>query len=236
MKKVSHFEFTGSFIKGYDRFNHLATLGLDHYWRRHTAKRVGRLLRESGGPTKVLDLACGTGDMAAAVCRQHTGVTVFGADPSMDMLRIAEQKRKRREWNRIFPICAVGELPFGRNSIQGITCAFGVRNFVYLEKDLRECIELLRPGGRLYLLDFFQPEHLLSNLFLVMYKKIVAPILGFVVTGQIQPYRYLMNSMYAFRTPAAMMALLQQLGCRPVEIKPFFFNLVHLVVAEKTNQ
>lgn len=232
MKPYTHFEFSGRFLKNYDRFNHLASMGLDRRWRRVTARRAAAFYRQRGWNAPVLDLACGTGDMAAAI-HQVLQAVVIGSDPSAEMLDLAATKKNRRGWSRFHPVRAVSRLPLADASVGAITCAFGVRNFVHLQQDMDECRRVLQPGGRIYLLDFYKPQNRFSHGLLQVYKKIIAPAVGALITGQAKPYRYLMESMYAFRSPQAMMEVLTAGGLQAVDIHPFFFGLVHLVVAEK---
>jgi demethylmenaquinone methyltransferase / 2-methoxy-6-polyprenyl-1,4-benzoquinol methylase len=232
-KRYSYFDFSGPFLKGYDRFNHVASAGLDTYWRYITARKLGRLLKKNQWRGRVLDLACGTGDMAAAVCRCSDTVQVFGSDPSADMLTLGMQKKRKAGWDRYQMIRAVHQLPFAENSLDAVTCAFGVRNFTQLQDDIHECFRLLRPGGRIYLLDFYRPKNRFTRKLLDLYSASIAPGIGFLLTGLTRPYRYLIASMYAFKTTEEMMSLLEEIGFRAVEVRPFFFHLVHVVVAEK---
>ncbi len=233
MKRYSYFDFSGPFLKGYDRFNHVASAGLDYYWRYVTARRVSGLLKKKQWPGRILDLACGTGDMAAAVCRRANTAQVFGSDPSTDMLALGRVKKRKADWARVHMVRAVHQLPFADNSLDAVTCAFGVRNFTQLEDDVRECYRLLRPGGRIYLLDFYRPGNRFTQKLLNLYSATIAPGIGFLLTGLTRPYRYLIASMYAFKTADEMMGLCQKIGFRAVEVRPFFFHLVHVVIAEK---
>jgi len=233
MSSFTHFDFAGPFLRRYDRFNHLASMGLDRYWRWFTARRVADWYQLHEWTCPVLDLACGTGDMAAALRRQAAKPAIFGSDPSAEMLELARQKKHRFGWSRLYVCRAVSRLPLRDASVGAITCAFGVRNFVRLREEMQECQRVLRPQGRMYLLDFYQPQNLFSHALLQLYKKVIAPLLGVALTGHAKPYDYLMASMYAFRTPAEMAELLKGIGMREAEIKSFFFGLVHLVIAEK---
>jgi demethylmenaquinone methyltransferase / 2-methoxy-6-polyprenyl-1,4-benzoquinol methylase len=235
-KRYSYFDFSGPFLKGYDRFNHVASAGLDYYWRYITARKLNRLLKKNKWPGRILDLACGTGDMAAAVCRRSATALVYGSDPSADMLGLGAQKKRKAERSRFHMIRAVHQLPFAANSLDAVTCAFGVRNFTQLQEDVRECFRLLRPGGRIYLLDFYRPKNRFTQKLLNLYSASIAPGIGFLLTGLTRPYRYLIASMYAFKTADEMMHLLEEIGFRAVEIRPFFFHLVHVVVAEKAKE
>jgi len=233
MKRYTYFDFSGPFLKHYDHFNHMASAGFDYYWRHSTAAKAADLYHQHRWSLPVLDLACGTGDMAAAIHRQIDSIVVIGSDPSADMLALAKEKKHRLDWRRFLPMRAVNQLPFRDASVGAITCAFGVRNFVHLAEDIQECRRVLRSGGRIYLLDFYKPQNRFSHSLLYIYKKFAAPLIGVALTGHAQPYRYLIASMYAFRTPEEMMTLLIKTGLRAVEIHAFFFGLVHLVIAEK---
>ncbi len=228
MVKYSHFVFKGAVVDAYDAFNHWASLGFDLIWRRKTA----RLLAENHGsrPAAVLDLACGSGDMAMAVKRANAAFNVVGSDPSAEMLMLFRQK-----FGRDHPACvqAVTFLPFDAGTFHAITCAFGFRNFVHLQKDLTMLVKLLKNGGRIYALDFYQPQNRFSRFLLSAYQRTVFPLLGFILSGQIRSYRYLYKSIHRFLTTAQFEKMLQVTGFKHVEKYPMFFGLVHLIVAEK---
>ncbi|HNW59515.1 MAG TPA: ubiquinone/menaquinone biosynthesis methyltransferase [bacterium] len=227
----SRFKFEGPFIKGYDAFNHVATFGLDLFWRRKTAAVVTQQMHPAAAGW-VLDLACGTGDMALAVARAAPGVQVIGSDPSATMY--SEGRDKFIAWNgRIALVRAVARLPFPDASFAAITCAFGVRNFVHLDEDMQESLRLLKPGGWIHVLEFFVPEHFLIAALLKTYNALVFPFLGFLLTGRIGPYRYLFNSIFTFRKVPDFVALLQNTGFGKVQVRRFFFGMVHLVSANK---
>jgi len=231
-RHYTRFKFEGTFTRGYDVFNHVATLGLDLFWRRKAAEQVSRDLNGTACPGAVLDLACGTGDMAAAVARAHPGVQVVGSDPSAAMLHYGREKFET--WNgRIAVVQAVSLLPFPDGVFSAITCAFGVRNFVALADDLQESLRLLRPGGRLNVLEFFIPGNLLIKAVLKSYNALLFPFLGFVLTGRVGPYRYLFNSIFTFRTVPDFCTLLEGAGFRDIRIRSFFFGMVHLVSGGK---
>lgn len=226
--RYTRFKFEGEFIKGYDAFNHLATLGLDLWWRRATARTMGRDLPAGGRNSAVLDLACGTGDMSLAVARVLPQAQVVGSDPSATML--AHGRKKVAPWApRVAAVRAVTRLPFADGSFAAITVAFGVRNFVQLAADMQEALRLLRQGGRLYVLEFFVPRNGLIAAVLRIYNALVFPFLGFLLTGRVAPYRYLFNSIFTFKSVPDFAALLQETGFADIRVRPFFFGMVHLV-------
>jgi demethylmenaquinone methyltransferase / 2-methoxy-6-polyprenyl-1,4-benzoquinol methylase len=224
-KNHTFFEFSGSMVKRYDLFNHLSTFGLDVLWRKKTALLLRNSLK-SKRPC-VLDLACGTGDMAIAV-QKYAGPAVVGVDPSMEMLRLFKHKNCS-----VPPIAAADDLPLRTNSFDAVTCAFGVRNFVRLEKNLIELRRLLVPEGRIYILDFFKPDTKFTGLFLYIYSKTVFQLLGFILNRKIAPYNYLYFSIVQFYTTGQFCRFLQKMDFRIFECRPLFFGVAHLIIAEK---
>jgi demethylmenaquinone methyltransferase/2-methoxy-6-polyprenyl-1,4-benzoquinol methylase len=225
--KYTFFEFSGSMVKRYDLFNHLSTFGLDALWRKKTAMLLKNSLNSK--QTYVLDLACGTGDMAIAIQKQ-TDAIVIGVDPSAEMLHLFKQKQRTSQ--KIQIVTAADDLPFKTNSFHAVTCAFGVRNFVRLEKNLMELRRLLVPNGKIYILDFFKPENNLLYFFLYIYSKTVLQLLGFILNRKIEPYNYLYFSIVRFYTTGNFCKLIQKIYHGVIESRPLFFGLAHLIVAE----
>lgn len=227
-KSYTRFKFEGQFVRGYDAFNHAASLGLDFYWRRRTSVRLKQELAARSHPLCILDLACGTGDMARSVAQVNPQSHVVGCDPSMSML--SRGRVKLVSWReRICLVRSVAHLPFRDATFAAITCAFGMRNFTHLADDLGECQRLLQPGGRLYVLDFYKPGNKFSAFLLKSYNVLVFPFLGFLLTGKIAPYRYLYESIFAFKSVPDFAQMLQDAGFTEVYAKRFFFGLVHLL-------
>jgi len=222
------YHFHGRVVRHYDAFNHLTSLGLDLLWRRATARRVARHLKREA---LVLDVGCGTGDMALAVLRAASGVTPVGLDPSVEMLERLSMKRR----GAALPlVCAVNPYPFQPARFDAITGAFVFRNFTRLPADLEELHRLLRSGGRLYALDFYRPERLIPHLMLRALESSIVPIIGWLLTGNSAPYRYLCASIRRFRSAAEFENILRETGYADVHRHSFFFGLVNLIVAQKS--
>ena len=167
----------------YDRLNRLMTLGLDRCWRK-------RALRGIQG--NVLDVACGTGDMAVSLVER--GCTVTGVDISEEMLAIARQKAPM-----VTSMIADAEhLPFPDASFDAVTCAFGVRNFVHLEQGLNEMLRVLKPGGQLVILELATPDSPLVKPFYNLYTRRIIPWLGSRIAGNREAYTYLPASIERF--------------------------------------
>lgn len=167
----------------YDRLNRLMTLGLDRRWRK-------RALRGIQG--NVLDVACGTGDMAVSLVER--GCTVTGIDLSEEMLAIARQKAPIVT----FMIADAEHLPFPDASFDAVTCAFGVRNFVHLEQGLNEMLRVLKPGGQLIILELATPDSPLVKPFYNLYTRRIIPWLGSRIAGNREAYTYLPASIERF--------------------------------------
>ena len=167
----------------YDRLNRVMTLGLDRRWRNRAVR---------GLQGKVLDVACGTGDMVVELTKQ--GCTVTGVDLSQEMMEIAKQKAP----DATYILADAEHLPFEDNSFDAVTCAFGVRNFVHLERGLSEMLRVLKPGGTMVILELATPDNLLIRPFYNLYTKHIIPWLGARIAGSLEAYTYLPQSIEQF--------------------------------------
>ena len=180
------------------------TLGLDRSWRKRAVRGVhGR----------VLDVACGTGDMVLELVRQ--GCSVTGVDLSGEMLAIARQKTMQAHCQQLtidYQPADAEHLPFPDAAFDAVTCAFGVRNFVHLDQGLKEMLRVLKPGGRLVILELSTPDSLFVKPFYRLYTRHVIPWLGSRLAGNREAYTYLPASIERFPKGDAFTAILQGLG------------------------
>jgi demethylmenaquinone methyltransferase / 2-methoxy-6-polyprenyl-1,4-benzoquinol methylase len=182
----------------YDVMNRVMTAGLDRSWRRLAAQAVVR------PGDLVLDACCGTGDLALAAERE--GGVVTGLDFSARMLERARRKSTSVEWVHGDML----DLPFAAGTFDAITVGFGVRNVDGLERGLAELRRVLRPGGRLAILEITQPRGLLRPFFDVWFDRIV-PLLGRALPGG-SAYTYLPASVRRFPTAEGLVALMERAG------------------------
>ena len=178
----------------YDRMNRVMTAGLDRTWRRRAADRA-----EIGPGDRVLDLCCGTGDLAIEIAdRVGPGGEVIGADFSEPMLEIARQKSPAEGGNAVSFVNADAlELPFEDHSFDALTIAFGARNLADLDRGLAEMRRVLRPDGRLVILEITQPRRQpLKGFFALWFDRLV-PLFG-RVAGDPAAYSYLPDSVRSF--------------------------------------
>jgi demethylmenaquinone methyltransferase/2-methoxy-6-polyprenyl-1,4-benzoquinol methylase len=195
----------------YDLLNSVMTAGLHHRWR----ERAGDLARVGPG-SRVLDVATGTGDLAIELARRVApGGEVVGSDFSEAMLARARCKPKpagaelRFEWGDAL------DLPFADGAFDAATVGFGARNFSDLARGLAEMVRVVRPGGRVVVLEFTSPTRAPLSLFYRLWFDRVVPLLG-ALAGDSDAYTYLPNSVKRFPAPAELAAELERAGLREI--------------------
>ena len=190
----------------YDRMNRLMTLGLDRSWR----KRAVRELSVLHSSLSALDVACGTGDMAVSLAKR--GCTVTGVDLSEEMLAIAKQKTASANFQFSifnFQLANAEALPFEDATFDAVTCAFGVRNFVHLEKGLNEMQRVLKPAGMMVILELATPDNPVVRPFYNLYTRHIIPWLGNRIAGNREAYTYLPQSIERFPKGDAFLRIVQ---------------------------
>jgi demethylmenaquinone methyltransferase/2-methoxy-6-polyprenyl-1,4-benzoquinol methylase len=198
----------------YDAMNRAMTLGLDQRWRRATVAAV------VAPGDRVLDACCGTGDLALAAVR--AGGRVTGLDFSERMLDRARQKSTAVEWVRGDALA----LPFEDGTFDAATVGFGVRNLDDLERGLAELRRILRPGGRLGVLEITRPRGLLAPFYRLWFDGLV-PLLGKLLPGG-SAYTYLPASVRRFPGPEELAELLRSAGFAEVGYRLFAGGIVAL--------
>ena len=199
----------------YDAMNRVMTAGLDLRWRRLAAAAAVR------PGDRVLDAACGTGDLALAD-RRAGAAAVTGVDFSPRMLERARRKAPGLHW-------VEGDLlalPFAAGSFDAATVGFGVRNVVDLAKALAELRRVLHPGGRLGILEITTPTGVLAPFYRLWFDRIV-PLLGKLVKGG-SAYTYLPASVRCFPVPDELAAMLREAGFEDVRYRTFAGGIVAL--------
>lgn len=215
----------GAFASIADRYvltNHVLSLGIDVLWRRKVARMVA-----AGSPRRVLDLATGSGDLAQAVSRACGAETeVIGADFCAPMLAQA----RHRGLSRL--VVADGMcLPFGDEAFDALTIGYGLRNMESWQGALGEMRRVLRPGGRLVILDFSLPGLSLVRAPYRFYLHRVLPGLGGWLTGNREAYAYLGQSIERFPAGEAMTCLVEEAGFREATAKPLWGGISSIYAA-----
>lgn len=213
----------------YDLANHLLSGGIDHLWRQQLVRRV-----HDSHPTTILDLATGSGDVAFALAGTLSpSAKVTGMDFCQPMLD--EAIKKRDGLLRGFPIeFKLGDgtaLPLESNSFDVVTISFGLRNMADRHQALCEIRRVLRPGGRLFLLEFSQP-YFWFRPFYYTYLKFILPGIAGLVTGDRLAYEYLGGSIEQFPAREKMSLEISRAGFRSVSALPCTFGIVALHEAQ----
>jgi len=209
----------------YDLANHLLSGGVDFWWR----LRLVRAVRDAQ-PGVVLDLATGSGDVVFALADGlPCGVRLTGMDFCQPMLDEAVKKRATKpHWAGIeFKLGDGMALPLPEAAFDAVTVSFGLRNMADRHKALSEMRRVLRPGGRLFILEFSQP-YFWFRPFYYAYLKFVLPVVAGVVTGDRSAYEYLGGSIEQFPDRAAMSAEIRRAGFSAVRATPMTFGIVAL--------
>lgn len=217
----------------YDLTNRVISLGIDLHWRRMAVRALAGLPREG----VVLDLACGTCDMALELLRQRRAARVVGVDLSRTMLGLARRKMAARDGAPAPPVDLVNApaeaLPFRDGSFDGVTIAFGIRNVPDFRAGLREMRRVLRPGGRACVLEFSAPpSRALWKIYNYYFFRIL-PRIGGLLTGREAAYRYLTESVARFPDAPAFSAAMRDAGFRGVECRRLIGGIVCIHTGER---
>jgi len=209
----------------YDLLNRILSLGMDGRWRRLAVRALAL-----PPASRVLDLATGTADVAIRIARAHPDAIVRGLDPSRAMLAVGRDKVAALGLaGRITLEVGIAEaLPVADASLDGITIAFGIRNVPDRDRALAEIARVLRPGGRVAVLELTNPPGRLAR----FHVHRVVPRLGALLSAG-SPYGYLARSIAAFPPAGEFRAALEHAGLRVVLVRGFALGATHLFVAER---
>ncbi len=208
----------------YDLLNRVLSFGVDAGWRRAL---VAHLPEES---TRILDLACGTGDVALTAASRHPHASICGADFAMPMLHGATSKIRDRGLSRRISLqnASAEELPYRDRSFDAVTMAFGIRNVVRRGRALAEIRRVLREGGRALLLDFSLPPNPFVRACYGLYFHRILPLLGGIVSGNLEAYRYLPESVAGFPPREDFARLMEEAGLSEVGYEDFTMGVATL--------
>jgi demethylmenaquinone methyltransferase/2-methoxy-6-polyprenyl-1,4-benzoquinol methylase len=207
----------------YDLMNRLMTGGQDIRWR----KQVIQLAR-LGNHARLLDLGTGTGDLAREAATQFPRAKVIAADFTLEMMRVGQ---KRGPLN--FSSADALRLPFTDSSFDAVVSGFLMRNVVDLQKAIQEQHRVLKKGGRIVILDTTRPRKNLLSPFIWLHMHIVIPLLGRLLTGSSDAYRYLPETTEGFVTAENMASRMAAAGFKKINYERFMFGTIAIHWAEK---
>ncbi len=211
----------------YDLLNHLLSLQLDRVWRARTTRILKPILQRADA--LVLDLCCGTGDLALSLSRAGSA-RIIGADFAHTMLVQANAKSAAK-----IPFLEADalRLPFADCSFDLLTAAFGFRNLANYENGLWEIMRVLKPGGTMAILEFTEPpDGFLGNMYR-WYFRGVLPRIGGMLSGDRSAYSYLPRSVSRFFRPAQLAALMEAVGYEAVSYRVWTMGTVALHLAKR---
>jgi demethylmenaquinone methyltransferase / 2-methoxy-6-polyprenyl-1,4-benzoquinol methylase len=213
----------------YDFLNHFLSAGIDKSWRKKAINEVARV-----SPSRILDVATGTGDLAFEALRLSPQ-KIVGIDISEGMLAVGRKKVEAAGKSNIIDL-QVGDslnIQFADNSFDAAMVAFGVRNFEDLERGLAEMYRVLVPGGRIVVLEFSQPQNFLIRAFYNFYSFTVMPFFGRLFSDDKSAYSYLPASVKAFPSGNDFLAHLSNLGFVKVKFQPLTFGIATIYTGYK---
>jgi demethylmenaquinone methyltransferase/2-methoxy-6-polyprenyl-1,4-benzoquinol methylase len=206
----------------YDLINDLQSFGMHRLWKR----TLIRLAKIRVGET-ALDVCCGTGDLALGLA--EGGARVVASDFTPEMLVQARERSREIVWVQADALA----LPFPAESFDVVTVGYGLRNLSDFSLGIRELLRVVKPGGRLLILDFGKPANRLWRGFYFAYLRVVVPVFGLIFCGDSAAYSYILESLEHYPAQEGVTALLKQTGCAEVCVKNFCGGAMSLHIATK---
>lgn len=219
-----------SIASDYDRLNHILSLNIDKGWRRMAVKEIA----DKDSPVKVLDVACGTGDFTIEIAKKvSAGSEVIGVDISEGMMEIGKEKMLKAGVTAEMTVADCESLPYDQNTFDRIAVGFGVRNFEHLDLGLREMCRVLKPDGKLVILELSLPSNRLVRGCYMLYFQKILPMVGGFLSGDRGAYEYLRTSVLRFPAPDKFIEMLKSAGFEQVEHKPLTFGICRMYICHK---
>lgn len=228
-KKAQVADMFNNIASNYDFLNHFLSMGIDKGWRKKAIKEVAEIK-----PKQILDVATGTGDLAIAAVK-ISPEQIIGVDISDGMLEVGRQKVVQKDLTKIISLRNGDSenLPFDTGNFDAVMCAYGVRNFENLEAGLKEMNRVLRPGGKVVILEFSHPKAFPVKQLYQFYFRFILPTLGKIVSKHSRAYTYLPESVMAFPEGKVFCETLHRCGFKQAKARPLTFGITTLYTAYK---
>jgi len=217
----------GAIAARYDLVNDIQSLGLHRVWKR----RVVSLANFSEGETG-LDLCCGTGDIATGLAKR--GGSIVGMDLNRPMLQQAAARLAKRGEQRVNLAQANAmQLPLGNHSLDLVTIGYGLRNLANMDDGLREITRVLKPGGRLLILDFGKPKNRIIRSVYFLYLAVMLPVFGWLCCGNASAYAYVLDSLKKYSAQKGVTSVLHSTGYKSVQVIEIMAGAMSIHIAIK---
>jgi demethylmenaquinone methyltransferase/2-methoxy-6-polyprenyl-1,4-benzoquinol methylase len=207
----------------YDLMNRLMTAGQDVHWRRQVIQ-----LARLGPRASLLDLGTGTGDLAREALTQFPQYKVIAADFTLEMMRVGQRRGPLN-----FSSADALRLPFMDFSFDAVVSGFLMRNVIDLQKALQEQYRVLKKGGRIVILDTTRPKKNFLSPFIWLHMHVVIPVLGRLLTGNSDAYRYLPETTEGFVTAENLASRMAAIGFKKINFERFMFGTIAIHWGEK---
>lgn len=222
-----------SISKRYDLLNFFMSYGLDSLWRK-------RLIQESQlkGNEKVLDLACGTGDISFAFeqfsSKKNMNLNISGTDFSLEMIKCAKEKAKKRVVSSIdFKVGDALNIDAGDSTIDIISIGFALRNLADLKEAFKEMSRVLKPGGRAFCLDLTRPKNRIMKWGHSIFLRTYVPFMGICLSGNYKAYSYLSKSIREFPPPDVILKTMEENGFSTTKMVSLSGGISTIFIGEK---
>ena len=229
-KKEQVAEMFNNISGTYDFLNHFLSLGIDVIWRKMAIREL-----EKEKPRYILDVATGTGDFAFEAIRILKPEKIVGVDISQGMLSIANEKIIKKNLQNTFEV-SLGDsekLLFDDDSFDAVTVAYGVRNFEDLEKGLSDMLRVLKPRGKVVILEFSKPRVFPVKQGYNFYFKYITPAIGKLFSKDASAYTYLPESVAAFPDGKDFTELMSKVGFQNNKWRPLAFGICSIYTGSK---
>ncbi len=213
-----------SIVPTYDLLNRLLSFGTDERWRKDLIKKT-----QVRPGDRAIDLCCGTGDVSRLLHKAQA--ETVSLDFSSEMLKRGIEKEKLDSDKTVWGDACT--LPFTTETFDAATIAFGIRNLPDMERFLDEVQRVLRPKGRLAILELVRPQNGVVRVFYFFYLKRILPIIGGILSGKPTAYRYLSGTIATFMSPSTIDALLKTHGFENVRHYPKTFGVATIMICRK---
>jgi len=229
-RKKQSFEIFNQIASTYDVLNHTLSAGIDKGWRKKLIKELPKTKN-----LEILDLATGTADTAILLAKLQSVKKVIGIDLSQGMIDvgITKVKKEKLESKLTLQIGDGVKIDFEDNSFDCVTITFGIRNFYNPQESLKEIYRVLKPGGKLLIIEFGQPENLLVNKVYNLYFEKILPAIGNIVSGHSDAYTYLNKTVNDFPFGTKFQDLMNSASFQSTKFQKLTFGIAYLYSGTK---